>query len=188
VKTETRFQFEIDVINLSAIELGALLWMLSSPDVHYHRLGGAKPLGFGSVWLDVDWEKTDLRIGKDWAEFYKHLIPTSPKIGNGVNCINDFKKAVTKAYTRGERFEQVRFIAAFCNSSKGFDDAAVHYPRVTPNPTPEGEAFEWFVRNEQDTREEIALKLSLSDLADSHVKNFPLNPRNPKPNNQQRRR
>lgn len=80
VKPETKFQFEIDVINLSPIELGALLWLLSSPDVHYHRLGGAKPLGFGSVWLNVDWEKTDLRIGKDWAEFYKSLIPTSLKI------------------------------------------------------------------------------------------------------------
>jgi CRISPR-associated protein (TIGR03986 family) len=187
VRPETKFEFEIDVINLSAIELGALLWLLSSPDVHYHRLGGAKPLGFGSVWLDVDWAKTDLRVGKDWAKFYQSLIPSSPKIGNGVNCIDDFKNAI-KTYDPSKRFEQIRFVAAFCNSSKGFDDALIHYPRVTLNPTPEGEAFEWFVRNEQDTREEIALKLSLSDLAASQVKNFPLNPRNPKPSKQQRRR
>jgi len=187
VKPETRFQFKIDVINLSAIELGALLWMLSSPDVHYHRLGGAKPLGFGSVWLDVDWRETDLRLGKDWAKFYQSLTPSSSKIGDGVNCIDDFKKVVTKAYTRGERFEQVRFIAAFCNGSKGFDDAAVHYPRVTPNPTPEGEAFEWFVRNEQDTREEIALRLSLPDLTAFRPENLILNPRKLKPNNQNRR-
>jgi len=188
VKPETKFQFEIDVINLSPIELGALLWLLSSPDVHYHRLGGAKPLGFGSVWLNVDWEKTDLRIGKDWAEFYKSLIPTSLKIGNGVSCIDDFKKAVIQTYGTGNRFEQIRFIAAFCNSSKGFDNAVIHYPRVTPHPTPEGEAFEWFVRNEQDTREEIALKLALPDLAASHVENLLLHPRKPNPRNQQRRR
>jgi CRISPR-associated protein (TIGR03986 family) len=182
VEPETKFQFEIDVINLSAIELGALLWMLSSPDVHYHRLGGAKPLGFGSVWLDVDWERTDLRLGKDWAEFYKSLIPAPPKIANGLNCVDDFKKAITQSYTytRGERFEQVRFIAAFCNASKGFDDSAIHYPRVTPNPTPEGEAFEWFVRNEQDTREEIALRLSLPDLAAFRPETLTLNPKRPK--------
>jgi CRISPR-associated protein (TIGR03986 family) len=188
VKPETKFQFEIDVINLSVIELGALLWMLSSPDVHYHRLGGAKPLGFGSVWIDVDWEKTDLRIGKEWVEFYKYLIPTPPKIGNGVSCIDDFKKAVTQIYGASRQFDQIRFIAAFCNSSKGFNGTAIHYPRVTPHPTPEGEAFEWFVRNEQSPREEIALKLSLPDLAASHIENLPLNPRKPNPNNQQRRR
>lgn len=188
VKPETKFQFEIDVINLSAIELGALLWMLSSPDIHYHRLGGAKPLGFGSVWLDVDWKETDLRVGKDWAEFYKSLIPTSSIIGNGVICIDDFKKAVTQAYGAGKHFQQIQFITAFCNSTKGFDDAVIHYPRVTPNPTPEGEAFEWFVRNEQDTSNEIALKLSLPNLATSRDENLLLNPRNPKPNNQQRRR
>lgn len=187
VKPETEFQFEIDIINLSPVELGALLWLLSSPDVHYHRLGGAKPLGFGSVWLEVNWQQTDLRLGRDWAKFYQSLKPTSVQASSGVSCIEDFKRSVEQAYGQGEKFEQVRFIAAFCNSSKGFDDAAIHYPRVTPNPTPEGEAFEWFVRNEQDTRDEEALKLSLPDLAVSSSGTLPLNPRRPKQNNRQRR-
>lgn len=185
VKPATEFQFEIDIINLSPVELGALLWLLSSPDVHYHRLGGAKPLGLGSVWLDIDWQQTDLRLSSDWVTFYQFLKPISATVGNGVSCIEDFKKAVEQAY--GKRFEQVRFVAAFCNSSRGFDDAAIHYPRVTPNPTPEGEAFEWFVRNEQDTRDEEALKLSLPDLAVSGSGTLALNPRRPKSNNRQRR-
>jgi CRISPR-associated protein (TIGR03986 family) len=188
VKPETEFQFEIDIINLHPVELGALLWLLSSPDVHYHRLGGAKPLGFGSVWLEVDWKQTDLRLGSDWAKFYQSLKPTSAQVGSGVSCIEDFKRSIEQAYGQGKRFDQVRFIAAFCNSSKGLDDAAIHYPRVTPNPTPEGEAFEWFVRNEQDTRDEEALKIALPDLAVSGLGTLPLNPRRPKPNNHQRRR
>lgn len=180
VKPETEFQFEIDIINLSSVELGALLWLLSSPDIHYHRLGGAKPLGFGSVWLDVDWEQTDLKLGSEWATFYQSLKPIFANVANGASCTKDFKRSVEKAYGNGKRFEQVRFIAAFCNSSKGFDDAAIHYPRVTLNPTPEGEAFEWFVRNEQDARDEQALKLSLPDLAVSGSGTLPLSPRRPK--------
>ncbi len=181
VKPETTFQFEIDVINLSPVELGALLWLLASLDIHYHRLGGAKPLGFGSVWLNINWEQTDLRLGSDWATFYKSLKPEAAMIGNGLCCIDDFKQAVVSAYGKGKRFDQVRFISALCNSSKGFYDASIHYPRVTQNPTPAGEAFKWFVRNEQDTREEIALKLSLPDLV--NPKSLPLNPRKPKQNN-----
>jgi CRISPR-associated protein (TIGR03986 family) len=187
VKPETEFRFEIDITNLSPVELGALLWLLSSPDIHYHRLGGAKPLGFGSVWLNVDWECTDLRLGSDWATFYQSLRPLPQKVGNGVSCIEAFKKAVTQAYGNGKRFEQVRFIAAFCNSSQGFDDAAIHYPRVTPNPTPEGEAFKWFIRNEQDTGGEEALKIALPDLAVSGSGTLPLNPSRPRQNDRQRR-
>lgn len=45
VKPKTEFHFEIDLINLSAVELGALLWLLSSSDLHYHRLGGQNHWG-----------------------------------------------------------------------------------------------------------------------------------------------
>ena len=40
VKPEKDFQFEIDVINLSNVELGALLWLLTLPPYLFHRLGG----------------------------------------------------------------------------------------------------------------------------------------------------
>jgi CRISPR-associated protein (TIGR03986 family) len=178
VKPETTFQFDIDIANLSAVELGALLWLLSSPDIHYHRLGGAKPLGFGSVWLDVNWEKTDLRLGSDWSEFYKSLIPISNQGSSALSCIDIYQEATVVAYSYGRKFEQVPFIAAFCRCSKGYDDNfAIHYPRVDSQPTPEGEAFKWFVNNEQDTRNELGLKLSLPEL--TTAQNSPL-PRHPK--------
>ena len=178
VKPETEFEFDIDVSNLSSVEVGALLWLLASPEIHYHRLGGGKPLGFGSVWLDINWKETDLRLGADWNQFYRSLMPVSNQGADAAECIDKYKKAVATAYGNGQRFERVSFIAAFCRCSKGFEDnAAVHYPRVTPNPTPEGEAFEWFVSNEQDTREEDALKLALPTLAESHPVSLPLYPR-----------
>lgn len=133
-------------------------------------------MGFGSVWLDVDWEQTDLRLGSEWAEFYKSLKSVPRSSANPVDCIDEFKRAVVAVYGVGKRFEQVRFIAAFCQSSKGFDHAAVHYPRVTEHLTPEGEAFEWFVKNEQESNRERGLKLSLPDLAESQPQSFPIIP------------
>ena len=174
VKPETEFEFDVDISNLSPVELGALLWLLASPEIHYHRLGSGKPLGFGSVWLDINWEKTDLRLGADWKQFYRSLMPMPNQGTDAANCIEEYKEAVVDAYGaygKGKKFERIPFIAAFCRCSKGFDDnAAVHYPRVTPHPTPEGEVFEWFVRNEQGT------KRALPTLTESRPASLPSNP------------
>jgi len=192
IKPGAEFKFDIDVTNLSAVELGALLWLLSSPDIHYHRLGGGKPLGFGSVWLDVDWTETDLRLGTDWSIFYQSLT-TALKIGfDALTCIAEYKKAIVGVYGEygeGKRFEQVPFIAAFCRCSKGFEDnAAVHYPRSTPEPTPEGEAFKWFVDNEKDDRREPGLKLALPSLADIGATSLPIQARRLNPDNNRNQR
>ncbi len=181
VKPETTIELDMDVSNLSPVELGALLWLLASPEIHYYRLGGGKPFGFGSVWLDINWQKTDLRLGGDWIQVYRSLMPVAAQGADAAECIDRYKQATSTVYGKGKKFEKIPFIAAFCRCSKGFEDnAAVHYPRVTPNPTPEGEAFEWFVSNEQDTREAIALKLALPALAESPLVSLPLYPRRQK--------
>lgn len=183
VKVGTEFTFDIDVTNLSDVELGALLYLLTLPDIHFHRLGGGKSLGFGSVRLD--WEKsgTDLRKGEDWSEFYQTLLPDDIEVEaiDVKRCVRAYQDAVKAAYGNGKAFEEVPFIAAFCRCAKGFDDnAAVRYPRVTQEPTPEGEAFKWFVDNEQDTREELGLKLVLPDLASPTPESFPIHPKKAK--------
>lgn len=180
IQPGTEFKFDIDVINLSSVELGALLWLLSSPDIHYHRLGGGKPLGFGSVWLNIDWKETDLRQGADWKAFYQSLASAQIINSHALTCMEDYKKAVVTVYGANKKFEQIPFITAFCRSTKGFDDnAAIHYPRSTPEPTPDGKAFEWFVNNEQDTKNERALKLALPSLAAIQPLNLKLHPKKP---------
>lgn len=145
VKPETKFTFEINVINLSSVELGALIWLLQLPENYFHRLGGGKPLGFGSVQLKI--EDTDLRIGKDWRDFYSSLIPINkPEQETAINSIEEFQKRVGDAY--GNTFEKLSFIAAFLQAAKGFDKP-IHYPRTTKQPNPEGESFNWFVENEK---------------------------------------
>ncbi|GCL38366.1 hypothetical protein SR1949_34800 [Sphaerospermopsis reniformis] len=174
VKPNTTFSFNIDVTNLSKVELGALLWLLSLPENHYHRLGGGKPLGFGSIKLSINWDKTDLRQGGSWRDFYSSLISipnSSPR--EAEITIQAFKNAVTEVYSNGKSFEEVRFIKSFCCGCQGFNDnKPVHYPRkrLQPGqnpvpPHPEGKAFEWFVENER-TGNPGGLKVSLLALWD----------------------
>ncbi|MBE7469848.1 MAG: TIGR03986 family CRISPR-associated RAMP protein [Anaerolineae bacterium] len=49
VKEGVIFKFKVHFENLSAAELGALVWVLDLPAGHYHKLGMGKPLGLGSV-------------------------------------------------------------------------------------------------------------------------------------------
>ncbi|GAB4213101.1 MAG: hypothetical protein OHK0012_08590 [Synechococcales cyanobacterium] len=147
VKPGAEFTFSIDITNLSQVELGALLCLLNLPEDHYHRLGGGKPLGFGSVRLvPADF---DLRPGRDWKTYYLNLLADQKPSQSEIikSAIDAFKKAVASVYGSGQ-FDQVSFIKAFLTSAKGFDDQLpVHYPRLQPAPNPNGEAFKWFVDN-----------------------------------------
>ncbi|MEI2583902.1 TIGR03986 family type III CRISPR-associated RAMP protein [Scytonema sp. PRP1] len=174
VKPNVSFSFDIDVTNLSDVELGALLWLLSLPEHYYHRLGGGKPLGFGSVKLEINWDKTDLRKGEAWRKFYFCLDSTpnlSPK--EAQTSIKVFQDTVTQVY--GKPFDEVGFIQAFCRCVQGFDDnKPIHYPRKRQQsgqnlvpPHPEGKAFEWFVENER-TGNSGGPKVSLPNLVSDY--------------------
>ncbi len=69
----SRFRFSIDFMNLSGVELGALLGAITlfnepgKTPKHCHRLGRAKPLGFGSVVLQVK-KLQLLNVGSAWKE------------------------------------------------------------------------------------------------------------------------
>jgi CRISPR-associated protein (TIGR03986 family) len=154
VKPGVTFTFKVSITNLSTVELGALLWLLDLPAKHYHRLGGGKPLGFGSVTLQADWEQSDLRTGEDWQKYYSSLqTPAQATQFVPKSAIEAFKNAVAVKTSYGSDvsgFEEVSFIKAFCQAAKGFDDGQpIHYPRNTPNPDPEGESFKWFTENER---------------------------------------
>ncbi|WP_315646821.1 TIGR03986 family CRISPR-associated RAMP protein [Limnospira sp. PMC 1042.18] len=149
VNPGTEFTFDIDVSNLSNVELGGLLWLLSLPNNSHHRLGGGKPLGFGSVRLDIDLENSDWRTGQGWREFYRSLTPITPTSLDPSACIRDYQNAVQQTYGSGKSFEQVSFIAAFLQSATGFNDGSpIHYPRTSEKVDPEGKNYEWFTDNE----------------------------------------
>lgn len=171
VNPGTSFQFEIDVNNLSTVELGALLWLLKLPEPYHHRLGGGKPLGFGSVRLEADFEAADIRTGKDWESFYRSLHPEEKPSFQYSACITEYQTAVEAAYK--DSFSAVPFIAAFDRAAQGFKDGApIHYPwnpETNGKPDPQGENFRWFTDNEQGKR------WSLPSLASGQA--LPLKPR-----------
>ena len=168
VNPQTEFTFDIDIVNLSGVELGALLWLLSLPENYYHRLGGGKPLGFGSVRLDIDWENSDLRKGENWKDFYCSLTPIDHPDINRKELIEQYKSAVSSAYESS--FDKVSFVAAFCRCAKGFEDGLpVHYPRLNHQIDAEGKNYEWFTNNEAGEG------FSLPSLVQGD--SLPLNPR-----------
>ncbi len=156
VKPNVEFECKISVTNLSEVELGALLWLLDLPENSYFRLGGGKPLGFGSVRLQR--QSTELRNGKDWAKFYGSLcqsVPIPEQDSLIKRCIiEEFKPAVESAY--GQGFESNPFISAFLKAAAGFSQP-IHYPRTTQAPQAEGESFKWFVENERRADRQNAL-------------------------------
>jgi CRISPR-associated protein (TIGR03986 family) len=146
VKPGAKFSARIEVTNLSKEELGALLWLLSLPEAHYHRLGGGKPLGFGSAAIKI--VGTDIASGAELKDDYRSLTTSPSKRPLSQQMLDSFKTtyqdALAAAY--GKKFDDLHFIKAFLNSAKGHDKR-VHYPRPDHAPLPEGKNFEWFMGN-----------------------------------------
>lgn len=162
VKPAAHFSFELQVQSLSAAELGALLWLLELPEGCFFRFGGGKPLGFGSVRLEV--MSLDVRTGNDlrtrYASWQQATLPNDPRtavLETKRQVLSAFRDALVRAYPPAAGgFDGVPFIRAFLIACGGHaDNLPIHYPRATENgqpgpPSPDGEAFKWFVANERD--------------------------------------
>jgi CRISPR-associated protein (TIGR03986 family) len=164
VKPGTTFRFTIEVTNLSTAELGALTWLLNLPPEHYHRVGYGKPLGFGSVRLDVDPSVTDLREGREWVGRYHALrLTDSPPGEAAVTAIMESAAAEFETAAAPEGQAKSAVLTAFLAVTSGDASVAVHYPRIRPQemddpgagaapvpPDPRGRSFEWFSLNEKE--------------------------------------
>lgn len=170
------FQFMIDFENLSPIELGALLWSLElkmkDDKQLFHRLGYGKPLGFGSVQINV---KTVEILNP--VERYKSLVnsgwhPVDRSIWK-TKCVNEFISSMEKCY--GEDFHNLKNIQDLQALLGEPALNNIHYPRP-PNtegeitaPNPEGKQFEWFVglkkynQRTENIDDQIILPLAVCD-------------------------
>lgn len=177
-KPGNRFKFMIDFENLASVELGALLWALELEPGMCHRLGFAKPLGFGSVSLRVsnlqivDPEKHYAALANGWSE----------RNGRKATWIDGFKKAL--AETHGKDFnalDNVHDLRVLLSQPQS--GLAIHYPRTPDAPDPEGKNFEWFMENKRgDGRSREGLNLSLPLAVDEeYVGGLPQHPSRPRP-------
>ncbi|MCK1797764.1 TIGR03986 family CRISPR-associated RAMP protein [Streptomyces sp. XM4193] len=180
--------FTLSVSDLTAVELGALVWLLQLPDDHCHRLGLGKPLGFGSVRLDIDPEGTlDLRTEQQWRTAYRSLSRESDR------PMDDARSALTHACeafeadmerTYGAPAGRPPHLAAFLSTSAGRSGTAVHYPRTyvadsgdgqALAPDPDGNNYAWFTANERIQNSKPMKGRGLS-LPSWHEPNLPLRP------------
>jgi len=138
------FKFTVRFENLASVELGALLWALTLGDRGFHRLGMARPLGFGSVKVQVNQVQV--------------IDPGSRYTGlqeDGVAAIQDWHPRFVEPY---------QIALAKLHDAPGFEDLPpvvdlrvllaepadglpVHYPRTGYRPDAEGKNFEWFQGN-----------------------------------------
>ncbi len=151
VKPGTTFTFRIWIDNLSRVELGALVYLLQAPTGSYLRLGGGKPFGFGSAHLQV--REASLLRGSEKVQSYADLSlecqgtqVEQPELGA---MLDDLAKDFLEA-TAALLGESPPHLLAYEQAARGFpDQMPLHYPRSSSHPTPEGEAFKWFVANDR---------------------------------------
>ena len=124
IEPGTEFKASLYVHNLQHEEIGALLWLLTlndkindSDEKYYFRMGYGKPLGFGSVKMEIDQERLSngcLPVGKsdDWKMYYKTLFG-APSYAMLDKCkqeeyIEKFKEIIENAYKKSSELDVPR--------------------------------------------------------------------------------
>ncbi|MGI6226218.1 MAG: TIGR03986 family CRISPR-associated RAMP protein [Peptococcales bacterium] len=140
VKPKSEFQFTVDYTNLTAEELGALLWSLQLEEGMYHRLGYGKPLGLGSVKVIVD-----SCIAYDIQSRYSGLSSTSEISLNISDYIDKFKGYTEKAFeTDFNQLDNIQDLKAIL--SEPSSNLPIHYPKPLKlyDDGKGDENFKWF--------------------------------------------
>lgn len=150
VKPKTGFGTTIRFDNLSKADLQALLWAADftgdPADGRFYRLGMGKPLGFGSVSVRIDFDKSAIWTTDNLCKRYlfEEAAPETEDALRGLSeeFDNEFRKEASTTYL------------AMLNAAKGFDEKyPVHYPWVRPaagDPIePQAETYRYFVSNDK---------------------------------------
>ncbi|NLG85434.1 MAG: TIGR03986 family CRISPR-associated RAMP protein [Firmicutes bacterium] len=164
LKPGTEFTFTVEFENLAPVELGALLYALELEGEMVHRLGLAKPLGFGSVKVQVEKVKTI-----DWAT----RLSSVAKGAGWIALPKDRQEELKKSF-----LEEMRKLygAEFDNVLKDLQsllgpppNPRIHYPRPAEQLNQDKQLqYEWFVGNNRRRRKQglplpVALPLASED-------------------------
>ena len=170
---DSTFTFTVKFENLAPLELGALLWVLELEGWH-HRLGMAKPLGFGSIKVTVQDEGTWLT---DSASRYSFLDEQGGQIALNLakrqQMVDLFKKTMIEHYGKeGQGFLELPNIADIKALLSTSAPLPIHYPRPARAPSPDGKNYEWFVGNKRAGQREHGPRLELPLATDEVSASF----------------
>ena len=144
LKPGARFIFTIEFENLAPLELGSLLWTIELENNMFHKLGMGKPLGFGSIKINVK----DVKI-LDIMERYSSILNNGWKsiLSKKEELINLFKeKMETKYYKTFENLDNIKDLKSILSPAS----LPIHYPRTEEEPSEEGRNFDWFMNNKKN--------------------------------------
>lgn len=152
------FDFTIEFENLQPVELGALLWTLELEPGMFHRLGYAKPLGLGSVSIEV----MKLSLVRQSAR-YKESGSLGDAAAGRVDyteqsnpTIDHFKTSTRRQYTdaMGRLYSQpfnelvnISDLRNLLSDEPLPPDMRIHYPRLRRDDIQD--QFQWFVQNKK---------------------------------------
>jgi len=154
------FTFQLNFENLQPVELGALLWSLQLEDGMFHRLGFAKPLGFGSVKIYV----TDVKVYQPlerYTSIFPKKVESSQTAENEThtmqikvnNWIKLFVEQLEKQYCeKGKTFFDLANVAdlkALLSTQATKPMLPIHYPRQAKIASNDSENFKWFMGNKR---------------------------------------
>ncbi len=142
----SQFSFTVTFENLAPAELGALLWSLEAGG-GWHKLGYARPLGFGSVQVSVD----SLRVLNARARYSAWGSGGMSSAAKEVRAAwaGAFQEAMAEQY--GAPFADlanIRDLEALLKPPAS-SSLPVHYPRSSIEPSADGKNFEWFMANKR---------------------------------------
>ncbi len=135
ITKNTTFAFHLDFNNLSEWELGLLCYALSPTDKFCHRLGMGKPIGLGSVKINIE-EIQTINRKKRYAEDEITKDRYNQKLD-----YKDFRKTFTDTMN-ADIYRALDLLGNPENITR-----PVHYPQVE-NADIEQENFKWFVKND----------------------------------------
>lgn len=168
LKKDCHFMFRIEFDNLSKKELGLLIYSLNPSENFYHKLGMAKPLGFGTVKFHIEGlflinRKKRYSVDEVFSDSIHrfHFGWLSENITENVeNEFDIYEKtpgstAISEDYCSPEGFKDC-FIQTMSDTIKTTieligkpETAEVYYPLAQANiHQPENEGFQWFQNND----------------------------------------
>ena len=139
-------EFTVEFHNLADEELGALLWSLELDEGMFHRVGYGKPLGFGSVNIEI----IKLQLLHPTSRYSSNLQDGWDDVtAQCSKLVQAFKDEFSRLYGNGNAFDAMDNVCDLhaLLSAPTNPDIPIHYPRSYPDPQASDENFTWFLGN-----------------------------------------
>jgi len=145
VREGQEFTFHVDFDNLTDREMGLLLYSLAPNEGFHHKLGMGKPLGLGSVKIEVlEWKAVDRMARYTLAGLRNdRYAATLRPVDAGFWKLRD--EVLNNGQVSREIDQALRALGDFAGAPPA---EQIHTPTLADQADPETETYKWFVAND----------------------------------------